>query len=195
MYKICDNLLERKEKQLKGDQRFVKIIAVVMMVISIIVTLNTYVFLRVVVDGYSMYPTMKTGDVMVANRLTQPKHGDIVVIDGAKGNGELLIKRVIALEYDTVEINDGIVKVNDKVLDEDYVMAGYNNPEDDYAKITVPRGHVFYLGDNRGNSRDSRTYGTCAREQIVGVVSPLSVSMRNINKMFYDLGNLLRGGA
>lgn len=192
MYKVSDSLVERIEKQRKIDQRFLKTIAIILMFISIIIVINTHVFLRVVVDGYSMYPTMKTGDVLTANRFVTPKRGDIVVID--KGD-KLVIKRVIALELDVVEINDGIVKVNGKVLDEDYVVEGYTDPEDDYPKTHVPRGHIFYLGDNRGNSLDSRTTGTCPIDQVVGVVTPFSMSMRGVSNFFYEIGNFFRGGA
>lgn len=192
MYKIYDSLNERKEKQTKSDQRFVKTIAIILMVISIIIAMNTYFFMRVVVDGYSMYPTMKTGDVLVASRFATPKRGDIVVID--KGD-KLVIKRVIAMELDVVEINDGIVKVNGRVLDEDYVVAGYSDPDDDYPETHIPRGHVFYLGDNRANSLDSRSAGTCPVENIIGVVTPISMSMRDINNLFYNIGKVMRGEA
>ena len=80
MYKVCDNLNERKQKQIQSDQRFIKVIAVIAMIVSIIVALNTYVFMSVIVEGGSMNPTLQSGDVLVANVLREHKKGDMVVI-------------------------------------------------------------------------------------------------------------------
>lgn len=193
MYKVCDNLNERKQKQIQSDQRFIKVIAVIAMIVSIIVALNTYVFMSVIVEGGSMNPTLQSGDVLVANVLREHKKGDMVVIIDQKGKDELIIKRVIATEGDFVEIVNGTVYVNDKKLKEDYVINGYFDEQDDYPYTKIEKGEVFYLGDNRANSRDSRTYGTCKDEQIVGVVEEWSLTMRWLNKIIYDVGLFLRG--
>lgn len=199
MHKITDSLSERERKTAISNLIFYEMILVFLLVITIIITLNTYVFFNVLVDGSSMYPTLKTGDVLVANRQRETVFGDIIVIDGEKTDGkggyEWLIKRAIAFEGQTVEITDGKVIIDGKVLQEDYLPKGTYTKERSWETTTLGKGEVFYLGDNRGNSEDSRgVYGTCKRSQIVGVVEEWSLSMRWLNGAFYKIGRFVRGG-
>jgi len=199
MHKITDSLSERGRKTAISNLIFYEMILVFLLVITIIITLNTYVFFNVLVDGSSMYPTLKTGDVLVANRQRETAFGDIIVIDGEKTDGkggyEWLIKRAIAFEGQTVEITDGKVIIDGKVLQEDYLPKGTYTKERSWETTTLGKGEVFYLGDNRGNSEDSRgVYGTCKRSQIVGVVEEWSLSMRWLNGAFYKIGRFVRGG-
>ena len=197
--KITDNLIERANKKRKSDVVFLAVVLFIVLVMTVIITLNTYVFFNVVVDGRSMNPTLQSGDVLVANRYFEVKRGDIIVIDGEKQNGkggyDWLIKRAIAFEGDTVEIKGGRVIINGQVLVEDYLAENCYTHEYDWKTRTLKSGEVFYLGDNRSNSEDSRrSYGTCQKEQIVGVVENWSLSIRWLNAIFYDVGNFIRGG-
>ncbi len=177
MYKISDSLLEQKIKNERSDRFFLLIIAIVLAVMTAIIALNQFVFLNVSVSGPSMQPTLYTGDGLIANRKKDIKVGDIIVIEGVKEYW--LIKRVIAKEGDLVEIEGNVVKVNGNVLKEDYITPDNDDTRGEVSiNITLKEGEFFYLGDNRGNSSDSRDYGPCTKAQVVGVVENWSISIK-----------------
>lgn len=192
MYKINDSLIEQKQKKRKSDFRFIVVLAFIALIMAIIATLNTYVFFNVVVDGSSMRPTLSSGDVLVANRQAGYERGSIVVIGGVKEYW--LIKRVIAVEGDNVEIKEGRVYINGNELDEPYLSSSAYTDELDWETCTLGEDEIFYLGDNRTNSSDSRSYGVCKERNIVGVVEGWSLSIRGLNKIIYDIGKFFRGG-
>lgn len=163
------------------------VLAVIMLVIAY---LNTYVFFLVEVSGESMLPTLNSGDVVFVNKKLVAKREAIIIIDGEKSNS-YLIKRVIATGGDTVEIKDGYVFINGEKLEEEYVIKdGVTNKMGEKSKWMLTEDEIFYLGDNRINSRDSRDdeYGTCKVEQIVGVVEEWSIEKQKLNRFLYSLG-------
>lgn len=117
--------------------------------------INKFLIFKVVVPTGSMEPTVMPGDEIFATRIYNPskiKRGEIVVFK-KQGEKELLLKRVIGLPGDTIEIKDGgQVYVNGELLDEPFVK--YTDPLG--GTYHVPAGEYFMLGDNRANSRDSR---------------------------------------
>lgn len=190
MVKIKDSLIETQLKKDKSDRNFLLTIAIMLSVILAVLLVNTYVLFNVYVLGPSMQPTLKTGDVLIANRLKEPTRGDIIIVSGAKkGSSDWLVKRVIAVAGETVEIKGGYVFVNGTpLLDEPYVMQnGVTEPViEKPSKFIVGENEYFYLGDNRENSSDSRNYGVCKREQVVGVVSEWSVANKESIARFYE---------
>jgi len=80
------------------------------------------------------------------------------------------IKRIIATEGDTVEITEGKVYINGKQIQEPYLPEGTTTEAENYNNISVPKGHVFVMGDNRAGSIDSRTFGCIPIEKIEGKV-------------------------
>jgi signal peptidase I len=122
----------------------------------------------------SMEPTLNVGDRVFVNKLSYKLHdvhrGDLVVFERppneAASDIKDLIKRVVALDGETVEGHDGKVYVDGEALDEDYLPSGTYTTDFDPQKI--PKDHVFVMGDNRGNSQDSRVFGPIDEELIVG---------------------------
>lgn len=123
-----------------------------------------------------MEPTLYDGDNLIVEkigpRLGYINYGDIVTIKNASDwlheEGKTIIKRVVALEGDSVEITDGKVFVNGQELKEDYIKGNYTMPmSSKYSKMIVPEGHVYVLGDNRSaNIVDSRTIGPVSVDKI-----------------------------
>ncbi|HXU24680.1 MAG TPA: signal peptidase I, partial [Tepidiformaceae bacterium] len=134
------------------------------------------------VDGTSMYPTLHNGQFLIVNKLVYseintkklssvlpfvspgkdgttpvfhgPERGDIVVLVDPRQPGTDLIKRVIGLPGETLQIVDGRVYINDHLLVEPYIKTPWH---DNKAKLTIPEGDYFVMGDNRDNSLDSRS--------------------------------------
>ena len=111
------------------------------------------------VVGHSMVPTLEQSDkVVISNLFYHPKQGDVVVLRKQTLMQEPIVKRIIATEGQTVDIDfdDGVVYVDGKALDEPYVNEPVHDRENFEGKITVPEGCVFVMGDNRNASTDSR---------------------------------------
>lgn len=110
-----------------------------------------------VVDGPSMQPTLRSEERLVVNkfiyRFREPERGEVLVFRYPRDPSRDFIKRVIAIPGDTIEIKDGRVFVNQQLLNEPYIL---NKTKGDYPLSTIPEGHIFVMGDNRGNSEDSR---------------------------------------
>ena len=136
----------------------------------IAVLINVFLGQATRVDGQSMEPSLYTDERLVVEKLSYRLHGpqrfDIVVIRVPSQGDDLLIKRVIGLPGETVEIRDGVVYIDQVPLDEDFVEQRTYPGRD--AKVTVPPLHVFVMGDNRTHSNDSRSFGPVPIENIVG---------------------------
>ncbi len=141
--------------------------------------LNSSYFV-VTVDGGSMNDTLHSEDRLYASYSAKAKRGDIVIIDATEhpafkpsdGSERLLIKRLIAVEGDSVKCEEGIVylkKAGEQTyqkLEEPYL----NQTTGDFKEVEVGAGQIFFLGDNRANSKDAREAGCMNFEDIIGVV-------------------------
>ena len=129
---------------------------------AIVICILLFLFaLRVVtVDGGSMNPTLYDGERVVISRVfSAPKQGDIVVFTQRSYGDDSLVKRVIATEGQTVEIDfkKGVVTVDGVELNEPYVAELTHRELDMTGPVTVQEGCIFCMGDNRNESTDSRS--------------------------------------
>lgn len=140
--------------------------------------INYVFFESFTVKGYSMQPTINDGernngdyDVILLNTVVTPERGDIIVFfcdwSSKIKPADNLVKRVIGVAGDTVEIRSGDLYVNGQLRQEDYIKEPMYNYS--YPAVTVPEGHYYVLGDNRNNSTDSRDIGCVPAEKVIGV--------------------------
>jgi signal peptidase I len=135
---------------------------------------NTYVAQAMKVPTESMVPTIQVDDRLIVEKMkafTDFKFGDIVVFwPPIADNSNRYVKRLIGLPGDTVEIKDGALYRNGKKVNEPYIMQKMTYT---FAKVTVPAGHYFFLGDNRNLSYDSHLWEKTpfvAEKEIIGKV-------------------------
>lgn len=131
--------------------------------------LRAYVFQNTRVDGDSMYPNFFTNEQVFVEKLSylvkEPQRGEVIICRYSDF-GKAVIKRVIGLPGETVEIRDGKTYINGQLLDEsaywnDYIYG-------DMEAVTVPEDSVFVMGDNRNVSLDSRMEGPVPYYRIIG---------------------------
>lgn len=172
-YNDEDNKKKKRTKKEKSKMTVFDILEPIVAALLVITIIFTLFFRIVNVSGRSMMPTLENGDKIVISATGyEPQRGDIVVLSGAAGLKETIVKRIIAVGGDKVDINftTGIVTVNG--VEEEYTDVLTLQQFDIAFPITVPQGSVFVLGDNRAESLDSRSteIGCIDERYIVGKV-------------------------
>ena len=170
-----------------------------------ILFINTHA--KVLVEGDSMNVTLQNGEVLCIDQKFEAKRGDIVIIDTSayldenlgfisdeQGNS-FIIKRLIAVEGDSVYCSEGVVYIcyegqSEYVpLEEQYVSSEYTT--EDFATVTVGEGEIFVMGDNRSprGSLDSRAVGCLLRSELIAVVPDWAYAVRGFTTFWYNLLN------
>ena len=146
--------------------QFLKSILPYVIIILIVVLIRTFIVTPVKVNGNSMYPTLKGDEVMILNKLGHIDRFDIVVLKIDEENDNL-IKRVIGLPGETVEIRGNKIYINDKKIKDEF---GHEVTYD-IDKVKLNKDEYFVLGDNRPISLDSRVFGKIKKDEIKGTTS------------------------
>ena len=140
--------------------KIVKEIIPYLIIIVVVILIRTFIITPVRVDGASMDKTLENGQILLLYKLGNVKRYDIVVLD-EEIEDEIIIKRIIGMPNDTVEIKNGKIYVNDEEIEEEYAYGQTS----DYDKITLGDDEYFILGDNRPISKDSRYFGPVKKDE------------------------------
>src|SRR5262245_6121480 len=155
--------------------RAVREIIETLLLAALIFFLVRLVVLNFRVDGGSMLPNLDNEQMLLVNRnayqhvdvngnqyypFDPPERGDVIVFNPPTNSDKPYIKRIIGLPGEEITFGDGHVFINGKPLEEDYIGESTRCGRKDTCDVVVPADSVYVLGDNRGNSQDSRFFGT-----------------------------------
>ncbi len=182
-----------KQNEVPGRELYQNVRTLVS-VLAVLILVFTFVCRVIVVSGPSMKNTLYNGDTMLVWSLGySPKQGDVVVLTKRSYQDDSIVKRVIATEGQTVDIDygSGIVYVDGVALEEDYIREPMLVPSygEGNNHLTVPEGCLFVMGDNRNESADSRYPG-------IGIIDERCVIGRAILVLYpFSHAKVLKGGA
>jgi signal peptidase I len=185
---------KRGDKKAAGRAFWKELPILIVVALVVAVLIKTFLVQAFFIPSGSMHDTLLEGDRVMVNKLAyrfgDPARGDVIVFDNpqqANDDGETifgalvrhvaeslglsspdsaLIKRVIAVGGETIEIRGNQVYIDGTAIDEPYVKEGSRMPH--YGPFTVPEGQVFVMGDNRSQSTDSRVFGPISEDAIIG---------------------------
>ncbi len=153
----------------KGLRWLSEAVETIVPAILIALLINLFLAQATRVYGQSMEPNLHSDQRLVVEKISysfhEPRRGDIVVLKSPRAGSGLLIKRVIGLAGEKVEIKGGKVYINEQPQEERYLS---QHPQRGMRATVVPLKHVFVLGDNRSFSNDSRAFGPVPLDNVVG---------------------------
>ncbi len=161
MMKKKDKVMEKDNSEEKSFS--IKSLIPYVIILVVVVLFRTFIATPIIVDGDSMDPTLKDGEMMLLYKLAKIDYGDIVVINNKEG---YIIKRVIAMPGDTISCLDHIIYRNGEAIEDDF-----SNVTDDFAEVKLSTGQYFVMGDNRQISLDSRIFGVVHEKEILGTTN------------------------
>lgn len=164
---------EENPKDKKKKSGFMEDLKIVVLAILIALFVRNFVFNLAVVNQTSMYPTLHPKNVVVVNRINDLRknynRGDIIIFKSPE-DSKNLIKRLIGLPGETVEIKDGEVFINGQKLEEDYLQDGVYTDSIE-SKFILKDDEFFAMGDNREGSFDCRNFGPVKTKALMGTTT------------------------
>ncbi len=170
------SIASAKAKGTSAGVFFLELFKIILLSLMIIVPVRYFLVQPFFVKGESMVPSFENGEYLLIDEITYrlrvPERGEVIVFRAPRSASTFYLKRIIGLPGETVQIDDGHVTVSNKdfprgvELDEDYLPSGLRTPGN--TKATLGAQEYFVLGDNRGQSSDSRVWGAVPRDHIVG---------------------------
>jgi signal peptidase I len=209
--------MEKDNTKTRTKSKIQEYVEAIIVAILIALFLRTFVVQAFKIPSRSMVPTLLVGDHLLVNKfiygvkvpflrktfipVTDPKRGDIIVFIYPKDRSKDFIKRVIGVGGDTIEIKNKKIFLNDKEYTDTYgiysdnvIYPGTIQPRDNFGPVTVPRGALFVMGDNRDESADSRYWGFVDLKDVEGkaMIIYWSWNHEETNVRWGRLFNLLR---
>jgi len=196
--------LEEKKKSTFREYTEAIIIAILLALF-----IRTFVIQAFKIPSGSMLPTLQIGDHLLVNKfiygirvpftgktlvpIKDPKHGDIIVFRYPKDRSTDYIKRVVGVSGDKVLIKNKKLFINDRAVEDLHahftsptILPASKNPKDNFGPISVPKGKLFVMGDNRDNSSDSRFWGYVDSTDVLGKALIIYWSW-DINKPLFSM--------
>lgn len=170
MEEIKEKMTASNSKEKKSKSELREIIEAVVIALVVTVLLRSFIVDIFRIPSPSMVPTIQVEDRVVVTRFSywfaDPQRGDIIVFKYPLDTKVDYIKRLIGLPNETVEFRDNQLYINGEIVEEDYLPD--NVYTSDFGPIVVPENCYFMCGDNRQNSRDSRSWGFVERDLLIG---------------------------
>lgn len=202
---------------IKSKSKFVEYAEAIIIAILIAFFIRTFIVQAFKIPSGSMKPTLLIGDHILVNKfiygvkipfirknlisISEPKRGDVIVFIYPEDRSKDFIKRVIGVGDDTIEIRNKKIFLNGLpfqdthgVYVDDFIIPGTIQPRDNFGPMTVPKGAVFTMGDNRDQSYDSRFWGVVDLKDVLGkaFIMYWSWNREDHNVRWSRLGRLVR---
>jgi len=151
---------------------FLDLVKFAFITLLIVIPIRMFIAQPFIVNGDSMLPTLENGDYLIIDEVSyysnDPERGDVIVFHFPTDESRYLIKRIIALPEETIQLQGNAITITKAdgtrvELDEDYTNLGAS-----YGTWTLDEDEYFVMGDNRGASSDSRSWGPLKKNEIVG---------------------------
>lgn len=156
---MTENAFDRDSGNSSAKAQLFDYFEAIVFAVAVVIVIFAFVIRTVTVEGPSMEPTLQNGDrLFITNLFYTPKKGDIVVVAVPGVFNDPIVKRVIATEGQTIDINfdKGEVYIDGTLIEEEYIKDITRREEGTEFPLTVGKGEIFVMGDNRNNSEDSR---------------------------------------
>ena len=209
--------MEKDNTKTRTKSKIQEYVEAIIIAILIALFLRTFVVQAFKIPSRSMVPTLLVGDHLLVNKfiygvkipflrktlipVTDPQRGDIIVFIYPQDRSKDFIKRVIGVGGDTIEIKNKNIFLNGKeytdahgIYSDNVIYPGTIQPRDNFGPVTVPRGALFVMGDNRDESADSRYWGFVDLKDVEGkaMIIYWSWNREETNVRWGRLFNLLR---
>jgi len=213
---IEDKTKEKVKNTKKLKSKVYEYAEAIIIAILIAIVVRTFIAQAYKIPSRSMLPTLLVGDHLLVNKfiygvkvpflrntiipVTNPQRGDIVVFIYPNDRSKDFIKRVIGVSGDKIEIKNKIIFINGKQYSDAYGIYSDNitypasmQPRDNFGPVTVPKGSLFVMGDNRDESLDSRFWGFVDLKDVEGkaFIIYFSLNYEEKNLRWQRLGNIL----